>query len=267
MTTLPIDIPETGGADSQDAAEPTAQGHEADNIGETSDGYHTFNELYEFRLLYNAALWNEWAKQKLYKVHKSWHHADEPHESIFGKGWFIVVAELPTGQISNHYPPEDWTLFQVTETPVAHAWDGHTAADVADRLRRFVQGNDLVATDPDAKKMSLKSAPVSSGSQDSIDTEWIEDLTAAHSRTVDHWLKKDRTIGEAYAEANREALHTVLAWHNTQLKSVLQSLRELSTQEFVHSESSAAFDEGRSYEQWRISRAIDDMERNINAAS
>ena len=29
--------------------------------GETSDGYHTFNGLYRFRLLYNAALFNEWA--------------------------------------------------------------------------------------------------------------------------------------------------------------------------------------------------------------
>lgn len=25
------------------------------NMGEVSDGYHTFNELYEYRLLYNAA--------------------------------------------------------------------------------------------------------------------------------------------------------------------------------------------------------------------
>ena len=102
--------------------------------GETSDGYHTFNELYEFRKLYNAALFNEWAKQKKYKVHKSLHHADEPHEPIFGGGWFIVMAELPTGQISNHYEIEDWDLFDIPETPVAQAWDGHTAKDVADRL-------------------------------------------------------------------------------------------------------------------------------------
>lgn len=32
--------------------------------GETSDGYHTFNELYEFRMIYNAALFNDWAEQK-----------------------------------------------------------------------------------------------------------------------------------------------------------------------------------------------------------
>ena len=29
----------------------------------TSDGYHTFKELYEFRKAYNVALFNEWASQ------------------------------------------------------------------------------------------------------------------------------------------------------------------------------------------------------------
>lgn len=33
------------------------------DMGEVSDGYHTFNELYEYRMLYNAALFNEFAKQ------------------------------------------------------------------------------------------------------------------------------------------------------------------------------------------------------------
>ena len=37
----------------------------------TSDGYHTFKELYEFRKVYNAVLFNEWAKQGKYNVHKS----------------------------------------------------------------------------------------------------------------------------------------------------------------------------------------------------
>ena len=29
---------------------------------EVSDGYHTMDELYEFRKVYNAALFNEWAR-------------------------------------------------------------------------------------------------------------------------------------------------------------------------------------------------------------
>lgn len=102
--------------------------------GDTSDGYHTFNELYEFRKVYNAALFNEWALQGKYMVHKSWKHNDG--ELCFGGGWFIVVAVLPTGQISNHYEAKDWDLFKVFETDKAmFEFDGHTPQDVLDRLK------------------------------------------------------------------------------------------------------------------------------------
>lgn len=107
------------------------------DMGEVSDGYHTFNELYEYRLLYNAALFNELAKQGLYDVHKSKRHSDG--EIPFGdENWFIVMAELPTGQISNHYEMKDWDLFKVAEKPKANKWDGHSPKDVADRLRDFL---------------------------------------------------------------------------------------------------------------------------------
>lgn len=101
--------------------------------GDTSDGYHTFNELYEFRKVYNAALFNEWYKQKKYLVHKSTKHNDG--EDCFGGGWFIVMATLPTGQISNHYEMKDWDLFQCEEREKADLWDGHTAQDVVTRLK------------------------------------------------------------------------------------------------------------------------------------
>ena len=104
--------------------------------GEVSDGYHTFNELYEYRLLYNASFFNELAKQNLYDVHKSKKHSDG--EDCFGGGWFIVMAELPTGQVSNHYELKDWDLFQVPEKENANKWDGHTPQDVAKRMREFL---------------------------------------------------------------------------------------------------------------------------------
>ncbi len=98
----------------------------------TSDGYHTFKELYEFRKVYNAVLFNEWAKQGKYNVHKSLKHSDG--EDCFGGGWFIVTATLPSGQISNHYELKDWKLFRVDEHVKADEWDGHTAQDVVARL-------------------------------------------------------------------------------------------------------------------------------------
>lgn len=102
-----------------------------------SDGYHTFEELYDFRKMYNALLFNEWARNELHNVHKSYKHFDG--EDCFGGGWFIVVAELPTGQISNHYKAEDWDLFDVPAVEQALVeYDGHTAQDVLQRMKSYI---------------------------------------------------------------------------------------------------------------------------------
>ena len=123
------------------------QAKEMDKVTEdTSDGYHTFKELYEFRKVYNAVLFNEWGKiyngkfeqgimdfKPKYDVHKSWKHNDG--ELCFGGGWFIVVAMLSSGQISNHYPASDWDLFKIPEVEKAkYPFDGHTSEDVIERL-------------------------------------------------------------------------------------------------------------------------------------
>jgi hypothetical protein len=107
--------------------------------GSTSDGHHTFDELYMYRMLYNAALFNEWGLpgQDPYDVHKSYYHSDG--ELCFGGGWFIVVAELPTGQISNHYKTEHWDLFNIKQKLLPNEYDGHTPADVAKRLLDFLK--------------------------------------------------------------------------------------------------------------------------------
>lgn len=108
------------------------------DTNKVTDGYHTFAELYDFRKVYNAVLFNEWARQDLYNVHKSKKHFDG--EDCFGGGWFIVMAVLPTGQISNHYELKDWDLFDVpaTETAIVQ-FDGHTSKDVLERLQRLIK--------------------------------------------------------------------------------------------------------------------------------
>jgi hypothetical protein len=127
--------------------------------GNTSDGYHTFNELYEFRKAYNAALFNEWAAGGKCSVHKSWRHHDG--ELCFGGGWFIVVAVLPDGQISNHYEAKDWDLFAVPETERAlFEFDGHTGADVVERLKAYT-------TPPAAQRQWV-------GLTDEDDIDWEE---------------------------------------------------------------------------------------------
>ena len=129
--------------------------------GKVSDSYHTIDELYTFRKVYNAALFNEWASRTQmattrshkagdygatfedtivfnpkYDVHKSWRHHDR--ELCFGGEWFIVVAVLPTGQISNHYHKDDWDLFKIPEVEKAkYPFDNHTSQDCLDCLKQL----------------------------------------------------------------------------------------------------------------------------------
>ena len=122
---------------SEDALNQLIKTMKADT-NKISVGYHTFEELYEFRIVFNASLFNEWYNQGKYEVHKSLTHEDG--EDCFGGGWFIVVAILPTGQISNHYEIKDWYLFKCTATEKAlYPFDGHTAQDVLNRIKSLNQ--------------------------------------------------------------------------------------------------------------------------------
>ena len=99
--------------------------------GDASDGYHTHNELYRYRMLYNAHAARGWVAQGI-PVVKSWRHEDG--ELCFGGDWFIVTATLPTGQVSNHYEEKYWDLFDVPIRVYPPVWDGHTPEDAANRL-------------------------------------------------------------------------------------------------------------------------------------
>lgn len=103
-----------------------------------ADEHHTMDELYEYRMLYNAHAANLWAIHGTHFVAKSWRHSDG--EECFGGGWFVVVAHVGYGQISNHYEAKHWDLFQVPEMDRAPEWDGHTPAEAAQRLRKGLGG-------------------------------------------------------------------------------------------------------------------------------
>ena len=88
-----------------------------------SDGYHTFADLYEQRLILSAAL----AKNNPH-AWKSKRHADG---SIpFGWGWFIMGFDTDEGCYTYHYELKDWDLFQCKELDKGKPWDGHTSKDV-----------------------------------------------------------------------------------------------------------------------------------------
>lgn len=71
------------------------------------------------------------------EVCKSRRHSDG--EKCFGSDdWFIVMAMLPTGQVSNHYESKYWDLFDVPERETSFEYDGHTPNEAADRLEQYL---------------------------------------------------------------------------------------------------------------------------------
>ena len=96
-----------------------------DDIGDFSDGYHTFNDLYHQRAVLFAAL----VKAHKEKAWKSWKHEDG--EKCFGKdGWFIVGIDTPQGSYTYHYKEKYWGMFDCIALERAKHWDGHTDKDV-----------------------------------------------------------------------------------------------------------------------------------------
>ena len=98
--------------------------------GETSDGYHTFNELYHHRAVLFSVICNSnpelaW-KSKLH------------HDGTMYDGMFIVGVETPDGQATYHYDIEPYLdMFCVPELPQAPEWDGHTPAQAIERISKL----------------------------------------------------------------------------------------------------------------------------------
>lgn len=95
-----------------------------DDIGELSDGFHTFNSLYYQRAILFATIVNTYKEL----AWKSKEHEDG--EFCFGGGWFIVGIDTPNGSYTYHYEMEYWDLFDCKELPRVKHWDGHTDEDV-----------------------------------------------------------------------------------------------------------------------------------------
>ena len=120
-------------------------------IGEMSDGYHTFNNLYYQRMVLFATL----VKAHKDEAWKSWKHEDG--ELCFGGGWFIVGIDTPEGSYTYHYDKMYWNLFECEELPTAKHWDGHTEKDVT-------------------RLLSLDVRPVVQGKWEEVEVIWLADI-------------------------------------------------------------------------------------------
>jgi hypothetical protein len=93
---------------------------------DTSDGYHTFRELYEHRRVLTKSLFNMDKENCI----KSWLHDD----GTMFDNYFIVGIITANGIASYHYHKDFWSEFECSEVLRFPAWDGHTAKDSIDRI-------------------------------------------------------------------------------------------------------------------------------------
>ena len=113
----------SAGSETANAKTPSA------DIGDFSDGYHTFNELYHHR----AVLFSVVCNDRNGLAWKSLHH-NNPSEPMYD-GMFIVGIETPNGQATYHYDIEPyWNMFDVPIFDLAPRWDGHTPNDAISRI-------------------------------------------------------------------------------------------------------------------------------------
>lgn len=99
-----------------------------------SDGYHTFDELYEHRFLlflaFASLCYETSFMPSPYRVLEHY------------PGWDLYVAYVNEKQISYHVPVKYRPLCTwIEDVPSEdHIWDGHTSQDVIERLTKWLEG-------------------------------------------------------------------------------------------------------------------------------
>lgn len=108
------------------------------DTGKISDGYHTFDELYEHRMVLFIALCKMRTDYivdcgKYAYVWRSKLHSD----GTMFDGWFIMGINKEKGkQITYHLPLSKWKETEFAETlKKAPEWDKHTSKEILQRIK------------------------------------------------------------------------------------------------------------------------------------
>ena len=106
-----------------------------------SDGYHTFEELYDHRCLLFI---------HLLQIHQNLSFASYFHDDgTTWDGWFVAGCKLDGGIITYHLPEKFAELIPsflwIEKAPL---WDGHTSKDVCDRLIEEAKIQNAIADQP-----------------------------------------------------------------------------------------------------------------------
>ena len=141
----------------------------AEGIGELSDGYHTFNELYHHRAILFSVICNMFPD-------KAWKSKLHDTGDMFD-GMFIVGIETERGQATYHYDTDlYWNIFNVRELDRAPAYDGHTPAEAISRISTLR----MTSTSVIEEVTEPEDVP-----EETIVSETSSDVTPAESMPVD----------------------------------------------------------------------------------
>jgi hypothetical protein len=187
----------------------------AQELSQLSDGYHTFAELYEHRHALVLCLMK--AKPKCFWFSRR--HNDG--ELCFGGDeWFIVGGTLPGGEpITYHLPARLWKTAQATgaaEQKVGDPWDGHSAADVVQRLLAWAEPP---MTDPTNRLPLWQVMDIAKEQALERDDQCHEAfMYAAELRAIADWLVPEepmiveggRSYEQAWLVSERERLRRLL---------------------------------------------------------
>lgn len=144
--------------------------------GDTSDGYHTFNELYDHR----ARLFSVVVRDHREIAWKSRLH----HDDTMYDGMFIVGVETPQGQATYHYDIDPyWDIFDCKELVRAPEWDGHTPEQAISRIASLRPSCDRDALLAPAEEM-VEAFRLGAFTGEGLDAKWCRELHDKYARRI-----------------------------------------------------------------------------------
>ena len=148
-----------------------------EKTGSISDGYHTFDELYEHRTFLFSVLCKVFSKS----AWLAFKHADG---SMF-TNMFIVGITTPLGQYTYHCEMENLGMFENTERlEFAPKWDGHKPEDYL-RLQSLIDKNIIVVLCTEsASAQSPWSKTTEEIMEENKDINYLHQMMAGYSTEV-----------------------------------------------------------------------------------
>jgi hypothetical protein len=107
--------------------------------GMISDGYHSFDELYDHRITLYISMLRQRTMLLPDSVNSEIWKSKVHSDGSVWDGWFILgIFKEPGKQITYHLPISRWNETDFAE-PLDKApdWDGHSSADVLNRLKQL----------------------------------------------------------------------------------------------------------------------------------